>query len=118
MHPKIAAQVIAITENDVVTSVCSVNSVNEKLEEEWFAINSKFKEKAMKNKHFPLIIEQDEDGVYIIECPLFRGCRSYGETLEQAMENIREAILVCIPEENDSEKATTFIGIRDIELAV
>ena len=26
----------------------------------------------MERKHFPVIIEQDEDGTYIVECPLFR----------------------------------------------
>jgi len=30
--------------------------------------------------HLPIIIEMDEDGYYIVSCPLFRGCHSYGET--------------------------------------
>ena len=67
-------------------------------------------------KHYPIIIEQDRDGVYIVECPLFKGCRSYGHDIEEAVENIREAIEVCI-EEDTSDDQSTFIGIRDIELA-
>lgn len=33
-------------------------------------------------KHYPVIIEQDKDGVYIVECPLFKGCRSYGHNID------------------------------------
>ena len=47
-------------------------------------------------KHYPIIIEQDKDGVFIVQCPLFRGCRSYGDTIDEAIENIKEAIKVCI----------------------
>ena len=45
--------------------------------------------------HLPLIIEADEDGVFIISCPAFKGCHSYGNTIEEAMNNIREAIHAC-----------------------
>lgn len=46
-------------------------------------------------RHFPIIIEQDGDGIFIVECPSFKGCRSYGDTIEDAMDNIREAIEAC-----------------------
>ncbi len=72
----------------------------------------------MKTRHFPIIVEQDTDGVFLVECPQFEGCRSYGETLDIALENIREAIEVCLEEAVDAEPGTTFLGIRDIELAV
>jgi len=68
-------------------------------------------------KHFPIIIEQDEDGVFIVECPLFKGCRSYGHNIEEAMENIKEAISACAPE-SSFEDRPHFIGVRDIELAI
>ncbi len=70
-------------------------------------------------KHFPVLIEQDSNGVFIVECPLFKGCRSYGHTIEEAISNIIEAIGVCIEDEPLKKiSATTFIGIRDIEVAV
>lgn len=67
-------------------------------------------------KHFPIIIEQDKDGVFIVQCPSFKGCRSYGATIDEAIENIKEAIEVCV-EDADSVDQSTFIGVRDIELA-
>jgi len=68
-------------------------------------------------KHFPVIIEQDSDGVFIVECPLLKGCRSYGHTIDEAIENIKEAIEVSI-EDGLEETGISFIGMRDLELAV
>jgi predicted RNase H-like HicB family nuclease len=68
-------------------------------------------------KHFPIIIEQDKDGVYIVECPLFKGCRSYGHSIDEAVSNIKEAIEVCADDAH-IEDQPTFVGIRDIELAI
>jgi predicted RNase H-like HicB family nuclease len=68
-------------------------------------------------RHFPIILEQDEDGVFIVECPTYRGCRSYGETIEQAIFNIREAIEVCLEEQGPEFANLQFIGLRDLEMA-
>ncbi len=38
------------------------------------------------------LIEQDEDGVYVAEVPTLPGCISQGQTREEAVANIREAI--------------------------
>lgn len=38
-----------------------------------------------------VIIEKDENG-YFAYCPQLKGCHSQGDTFEEAMENIREAI--------------------------
>jgi predicted RNase H-like HicB family nuclease len=43
---------------------------------------------------YRVLIEQDEDGVYIAEVPSLPGCISQGQTREQAIENIKEAIAV------------------------
>lgn len=41
---------------------------------------------------YRVLIEQDEDGVYVAEAPTLPGCISQGETREEAIENVREAI--------------------------
>lgn len=68
-------------------------------------------------RHFPILIEQDEDGAFIVSCPLFKGCRSYGDTIEEALENIREAIQLCLKEEPEVA-LNRFVGLRDLEMAV
>ncbi len=69
----------------------------------------------MEKLHLPIIIELDEDGYYIVSCPLFKGCHSYGETIDEAMENIKEVIAMCL-EEVDHESLNKFVGFREIEL--
>ena len=42
---------------------------------------------------FNVFLEEDpEDGGFIIECPALPGCASQGDTVEEAVENIKEAI--------------------------
>lgn len=42
---------------------------------------------------FKVILEEDaEDGGYIVECPALPGCASQGDTVEEALANIKEAI--------------------------
>jgi predicted RNase H-like HicB family nuclease len=76
---------------------------------------------SLKN-HFPVLVEQDAEGIYIVSCPLFQGCRSYGKTIDEALSNIQEAIELCLEEQShggqEEEPVNIFIGIRDIELAV
>ncbi|MBD2390503.1 type II toxin-antitoxin system HicB family antitoxin [Aphanizomenon flos-aquae NRERC-008] len=45
---------------------------------------------------FNVTIDRDEDGVWIIECPSIPGCISQGETKEEALENIQDAISACL----------------------
>ena len=46
----------------------------------------------MAKYQFAVVIEQDEDGVYISSCPALQGCHSNGETYRKALENLKEAI--------------------------
>ena len=39
-----------------------------------------------------VILYQDEDGFWVAECPSLPGCNTQGETREEALENIRDAI--------------------------
>jgi len=41
---------------------------------------------------FRVIIEQDEDSVFVAHCPSLPGCISQGATREEAQANIKEAI--------------------------
>jgi predicted RNase H-like HicB family nuclease len=50
----------------------------------------------MTSYDYKVIIEPDELGGYVVTCPSLQGCYSQGETIEEALNNIREAILLCI----------------------
>lgn len=45
---------------------------------------------------FPVTIDRDEDGIWVVECPSIPGCVSQGQTKEEALENVREAIVLCL----------------------
>jgi len=47
---------------------------------------------------FKVLLEPDESGGYIVSCPSLQGCYSQGETIEEALANIREAIQLCVDE--------------------
>jgi len=45
---------------------------------------------------FLITIFQDEDGMFIAECPSIPGCVSQGKTEQEAEKNIQEAIKECL----------------------
>ncbi len=65
---------------------------------------------------FNVTIDRDEDGVWIVECPSIPGCVSQGRTKDEALENIKEAIALCL--EVRAEKGLPLtIETRQIEVA-
>jgi predicted RNase H-like HicB family nuclease len=69
----------------------------------------------MKHKiHLPILIEQDEDKVYIVSCPTFKGCHTQGKTIDEAMERIGEVIEMYLEDEN-FESVNAFVGFREME---
>lgn len=50
---------------------------------------------------FNVTIDRDEDGVWIVECPSIPGCVSQGETKDQALVNIQDAIIACLQVRRD-----------------
>ncbi|MEK7552828.1 MAG: type II toxin-antitoxin system HicB family antitoxin [Patescibacteria group bacterium] len=47
-------------------------------------------------KQLPIIVEKDENGYYVIECPIFDGCYSQGKTLDEALNNIKKVIALVL----------------------
>jgi predicted RNase H-like HicB family nuclease len=41
---------------------------------------------------FRVLIEQDEDGVYVVDVPSLPGCITQGSTRQEALDNAREAL--------------------------
>lgn len=72
-------------------------------------------------KKFHVLIERDEDGVYVGKVPELQGCLSQGDTLDELMKNIKEAIELCL-EVQSKEKAKVddgqikFVGVQEIEV--
>ena len=62
-------------------------------------------------------LERDETGMIVAECPSIPGCISQGETEEEALVNIREAIQVCL-ESRAANGMPLTVATREVEVAV
>jgi predicted RNase H-like HicB family nuclease len=49
------------------------------------------------------VVEKDEDGYYVVECPTLPGCYTEGKTLDEALKNIQEVIALVLEEETARE---------------
>lgn len=45
---------------------------------------------------FKILVSEGEDGWFVVECPSLPGCISQGRTVEEALENIKDAIQGCL----------------------
>lgn len=73
----------------------------------------------MKNITLPIVIQADADG-YLVSCPSLQGCYSQGESYEQAVENIRDAIRLHIEDRlaDGEEIPQTSVSLSTVEIAV
>ena len=74
----------------------------------------------MKQLTLPIVIESDADG-YFVSCPSLQGCYSQGETYEEAVENIKDAIRLHIEDrlaggEEIPERVS--VSLTTVEVAV
>jgi predicted RNase H-like HicB family nuclease len=65
----------------------------------------------MKNNELFVVIERDEDGIYIGDVPQLKACYSQGDTADELMKNIREVIEMCLEELEEEEPTTELIGV-------
>ena len=72
-----------------------------------------------KNYHLPIVIEQDSNG-YFASCPALQGCYSQGNTYEEAVENIKDAIRLHIEDrsaDNEEMKEPKSMSLSMVEVA-
>jgi len=74
----------------------------------------------MKQLTLPIIIEADADG-YFVSCPSLQGCYSQGDTYEQAVENIKDAIRLHIEDrlaDGEEIPERVSVSLSTVEVAV
>ena len=71
-------------------------------------------------KEFTIVIEQDEDGIYVASVPELEGCHTQAENPDILNERIKEAIELYLEVESDfiNEIPLEFVGIRKVKVAV
>lgn len=77
---------------------------------------------SIKELQFKVIVERDENGIYVAEVPELPGCYTQGKTLEEARERIKETIKLVLESDKDLKKEKLespkslpgFFGIEEI----
>jgi predicted RNase H-like HicB family nuclease len=67
--------------------------------------------------NFTVTLDRDEDGAWVAECPSIPGCVSQGETREEALSNVHEAITLCLEVRSERGMPLT-VETRQVEVAV
>lgn len=66
---------------------------------------------------YKVVVTPDhEDGGFTVSCPAIPGCHSEGDTLEEALENIKDAIVGCVGVLN--KRASRQQGCNVIDVSV
>ena len=74
----------------------------------------------MKNYKLSIIVEEDKNG-YFAFCPELQGCYAQGETHEEAVQNIKDAIKLHIEDmlaNNENPNEVKSISLSMVEVAV
>ena len=71
----------------------------------------------MVKYRYTVIVERDECGMYIAYCPALQGCYTQGETYEEVMKNIKEAIELNIEARKEmGEDIPIEMAIEEVEI--
>lgn len=66
----------------------------------------------VKKYNFTILIEKDEDGIYVGSVPALKGCHTQAKTVEELLPRIREAIELCLEVEKDEFFQNEFVGVQ------
>lgn len=69
------------------------------------------------NREFFVVIEKDEDGFFVGEVPQLKACYSQGKSIDELLQNMREAIALALEDQGDVPP-TEFVGVQKLLLNV
>jgi predicted RNase H-like HicB family nuclease len=72
----------------------------------------------MKKINLTVLIEKDEDGIFVASVPALRGCHTQAKTYEELIPRIKEAIKLCLDSVQTEMLQNSFIGVQQVEIAV
>ena len=66
-------------------------------------------------RKFTVLIERDEDGLYVATVPALRGCHTQAKNLDTLMKRVREVVQLCL-EDDHSSPSLELVGIQQISV--
>ena len=71
----------------------------------------------MKTKRkFTVVIERDEQGLYVATVPALPGCHTQAKNLDSLMKRAREVIELCLEANHTEEASLELVGIQQISV--
>jgi predicted RNase H-like HicB family nuclease len=70
------------------------------------------------SKEFNVIIERDLDGYFVASVPNLPGCHTQAKSLDELMERIKEAIILCLEVQSQSTDNLEFIGLQRVAVEI
>lgn len=74
----------------------------------------------MKRYHLPIVIEADGDG-YVASCPTLQGCYTQGDTYEEALANVKDAIRLHLEDRRETGEdiqQTRSVSLSTVEVTL
>lgn len=68
-------------------------------------------------RQFDVVIERDEEGMYVASVPQLPGCHTDAASLDELMADIREAIELCLEVQGGGPPTLEFVGIQRVTVA-
>ena len=67
-------------------------------------------------REFNVVVERDEDGLFVASVPGLPGCHTQAPTMEELRVRVKEAIELCLEAQSDAPGQTEFVGIEQVRL--
>ena len=68
-------------------------------------------------REFDVVIERDAEGYYVASVPGLHGCHTQAKSMDELLERVKEAILLCLEERGDDPETLEFVGIQRMRVA-
>ena len=67
-------------------------------------------------REFSVVIERDEEGLYVASVPAIPGCHTQAKSLDDLIDRIRECIALCLDVETVQPEVLEFIGVQRVSI--
>jgi predicted RNase H-like HicB family nuclease len=69
-----------------------------------------------RKRKFTVVIEQDEEGLFVATVPALRGCHTQANNLDFLMKRVHEAIALCLDEPKSPLSALELVSIKQVSV--
>ena len=67
-------------------------------------------------REFSVVIERDEEGFYVASVPALPGCHAQARSLDEVVERVREAIILCLDVTTPEAIGMEFVGVQQVSI--